>query len=38
MCHAGWTHYLASLVDYVDLGTGHPYRHGREGRDTDGGS
>ena len=23
-CHAGWTHFLASLVDYVDQGTGHP--------------
>ncbi len=36
MCHEGWTHYLASLVDYVDRGAGHPYRHGRGGRDTDG--
>lgn len=25
MCDAGWTHYLASLVDYVDRGAGHPY-------------
>ena len=24
MCLAGWTHYLASLVDYVDRGTGTP--------------
>lgn len=24
MCHAGWTHYLPSLVDYVDLGAGSP--------------
>jgi len=23
-CHAGWTHYLASLVDFVDRGTGSP--------------
>ncbi|HEX7443605.1 MAG TPA: SRPBCC domain-containing protein [Acidimicrobiales bacterium] len=23
-CHAGWTHFLASLVDYVDRGTGSP--------------
>jgi uncharacterized protein YndB with AHSA1/START domain len=23
-CHAGWTHYLASLVDYVDRGAGQP--------------
>jgi uncharacterized protein YndB with AHSA1/START domain len=23
-CHAGWTHYLASLVDFVDQGTGRP--------------
>ena len=23
-CHAGWTHYLASLVDFVDQGTGSP--------------
>ena len=23
-CHAGWTHYLASLVDYVDQGAGSP--------------
>jgi len=36
MCHEGWTHYLTSLVDYVDTGVGHPYRHGRESRDEDG--
>ncbi len=24
MCHAGWTRHLASLVDYVDGGTGTP--------------
>jgi uncharacterized protein YndB with AHSA1/START domain len=24
MCHTGWTHYLASLVDYVDHGAGSP--------------
>jgi hypothetical protein len=24
MCHAGWTRHLASLVDYVDRGTGSP--------------
>jgi uncharacterized protein YndB with AHSA1/START domain len=24
MCHAGWTKYLASLVQYVDSGTGYP--------------
>ncbi len=23
-CHAGWTHFLASLVDYVDRGAGNP--------------
>ncbi len=23
-CHAGWTRHLASLVEYVDLGTGSP--------------
>jgi uncharacterized protein YndB with AHSA1/START domain len=23
-CHAGWTHYMVSLVDYVDRGTGSP--------------
>jgi uncharacterized protein YndB with AHSA1/START domain len=23
-CHAGWTHFLASLVDYVDHGGGSP--------------
>lgn len=26
MCHGGWTHYLASLVRYVETGTGDPYR------------
>jgi uncharacterized protein YndB with AHSA1/START domain len=26
MCHEGWTHYLASLVDSVDRGEGEPYR------------
>ena len=26
-CYAGWTHYLASLVDFVDKGEGHPNRH-----------
>ena len=26
MCHAGWTHYLASLVAYVDTGEGQPSR------------
>jgi uncharacterized protein YndB with AHSA1/START domain len=26
MCHQGWTHYLASLVDYVERGEGEPYR------------
>ena len=35
MCNEGWTHYLASLVDYVDTGTGHPYRHGRDRHDGD---
>jgi len=25
MCHGGWTHYLASLVAYVDGGEGQPY-------------
>jgi uncharacterized protein YndB with AHSA1/START domain len=25
MCHSGWTHYLASLVRYVDRGAGDPY-------------
>jgi len=24
MCQAGWTHFLGSLVDYVDRGTGSP--------------
>ena len=24
MCQEGWTHFLASLVDYVDRGTGSP--------------
>ena len=23
-CHAGWTHFLASLVDFVDRGAGQP--------------
>jgi uncharacterized protein YndB with AHSA1/START domain len=27
MCHAGWTHYLGSLVSYVDAGDGQPSRH-----------
>jgi hypothetical protein len=27
MCHEGWTHYLGSLVSYVDTGKGHPSRH-----------
>ena len=27
-CSAGWTQVLASLVSYVDTGTGHPYRQG----------
>jgi uncharacterized protein YndB with AHSA1/START domain len=27
MCHEGWTHYLDSLVSYVDTGTGQPSRH-----------
>ncbi len=26
MCQAGWTHYLASLVAFVDQGAGDPYR------------
>ena len=26
MCHAGWTHYLASLVAYAEHGVGDPYR------------
>lgn len=26
-CHVGWTHYLASLREYVETGTGHPNRH-----------
>jgi uncharacterized protein YndB with AHSA1/START domain len=26
MCHEGWTHYLNSLVNYVDRGEGQPYR------------
>ena len=26
MCHAGWTHYLASLVAYTERGVGDPYR------------
>lgn len=29
MCNEGWTHYLGSLVDYVDRGAGRPDRHGR---------
>jgi uncharacterized protein YndB with AHSA1/START domain len=28
MCHEGWTHYLASLVSYVETGTGQPERRG----------
>jgi uncharacterized protein YndB with AHSA1/START domain len=28
MCHAGWTHYLASLLEYVDRGEGQPYTEG----------
>jgi uncharacterized protein YndB with AHSA1/START domain len=27
MCHAGWTHYLGSLVSYVDTGEGQPSRN-----------
>jgi hypothetical protein len=27
MCHAGWTHFLASLVSYVDTGEGQPSRN-----------
>ena len=26
MCHEGWTHYLASLVSYVETGVGQPHR------------
>jgi uncharacterized protein YndB with AHSA1/START domain len=26
MCHAGWTHYLGSLVRFVETGEGDPYR------------
>jgi uncharacterized protein YndB with AHSA1/START domain len=26
MCHAGWTHYLASLAAYAEHGVGDPYR------------
>jgi uncharacterized protein YndB with AHSA1/START domain len=26
MCHEGWTHYLASLVSYLESGQGHPSR------------
>jgi uncharacterized protein YndB with AHSA1/START domain len=37
MCNEGWTHYLGSLVDYVDHDAGRPYRHGR-GSERDGGS
>ena len=29
MCHEGWTHYLGSLVSYVETGVGQPSR--REG-------
>jgi uncharacterized protein YndB with AHSA1/START domain len=25
MCHQGWTHYVASLVSYVETGQGQPY-------------
>jgi uncharacterized protein YndB with AHSA1/START domain len=28
MCHEGWTHYLGSLVSYVETGEGQPARHG----------
>ena len=28
MCHEGWTHYLGSLVSYVETGVGYPSRHG----------
>lgn len=38
MCNEGWTHYLTSLVDYVDTGAGHPHRHGRDRHDGDSGS
>ena len=24
MCHEGWTHFLGSLVSYVDTGEGQP--------------
>jgi uncharacterized protein YndB with AHSA1/START domain len=27
MCHAGWTHYLSSLVSYADTGQGQPSRN-----------
>jgi uncharacterized protein YndB with AHSA1/START domain len=36
MCNEGWTHYLGSLVDYVDRGEAQPYRHGRRRGDDDG--
>jgi uncharacterized protein YndB with AHSA1/START domain len=26
MCHEGWTHYIGSLVSYVETGQGHPSR------------
>ncbi|HEX4434007.1 MAG TPA: SRPBCC domain-containing protein [Acidimicrobiales bacterium] len=28
MCFEGWTHYVASLVSYVETGQGQPHRHG----------
>lgn len=28
MCHEGWTHYLGSLVSYIETGQGQPSRHG----------
>jgi uncharacterized protein YndB with AHSA1/START domain len=28
MCHEGWTHYMASLVSYVETGQGQPHRNG----------
>jgi uncharacterized protein YndB with AHSA1/START domain len=28
MCFEGWTHYLGSLVSYVETGQGEPHRHG----------
>jgi uncharacterized protein YndB with AHSA1/START domain len=27
MCHSGWTHFLGSLVSYVDAGEGQPARN-----------